>query len=48
MESDDRVGVSVEVVYEFYAFFSVSVVAVGYWPPILFRVTRMVESMLRP
>ena len=29
-------------------FVSVSVVAVDFWPPISFRVTRMVESMKRP
>ena len=29
-------------------FLSVSVVDVDFWPPILFRVTRMVESIPRP
>ena len=38
MELDDRVGVSMEVVHEFHAFFSVSIVAVDCWPPISFRV----------
>ena len=45
MESDDCVGVSMEVVHEFHDFFSVSVVAVDCWPPTSFRVTRMVESI---
>ena len=48
MELEECVGVSMEVVHEFYAFFSVLVVAVDFWPPILFRVTRMVESIMRP
>ena len=48
MKSDDCVWVSMEAVHEFYAFFSVSVVAVDCWPLISFRVMRMLESMPRP